>query len=163
MKNKYKELIKSIFPNLPQGNTIVVRINYPKIVAEVKDENNNVLISGLAKCSPEDRWDEYTGVTLALTRLRININSFIVRKEKTNKQFVPNVGEVYFFPFIQQYKDGSFGEPDGKPCKWVGNDLDLIRLSLGNVYRTKREANKAIRRNVLNGRSIVKEARKNVQ
>ena len=163
MRNKYKELIESIFPNLPQGNTIVVRVKNPKIIAEVKDENNNVLLSAQAKCSPEDRWDEHTGVALALTRLRININSYVVQKTKGIKPFVPNVGEVYYFPFIKQNKDGSFGDPDGKPCEWTGNDLDLIRLSLGNIYRTKRDANKAIRRNVLNGRSIVKEARKNVQ
>ena len=44
---------------------------------------------------------------------------------------------------------------------WTDGDLDFIRLSLGNVYRTEREARKAIRRNILNGRHIMKENRNN--
>ena len=54
-----------------------------------------------------------------------------------------------------------FGFPSAQAVVWTGNELDLIRLSLGNVYRTKREARKAIRRNILRGQSMIKEFKNN--
>jgi hypothetical protein len=105
-------------------------------------------------------WDEHTGVTIALTKLRVALNEK-TRKFFTKMVWIPKVGETYYVPFIKKLDNNFFGFPSAQAVVWTGNELDLIRLSLGNVYRTKREARKAIRRNILRGQSMVKEFKNN--
>ena len=105
----------------------------------------------------EDEWDELIGVTLAVARLKININQYLKKqKKKEKKAWTPNLGDVYYVP----YMDILTREIYANKIVWTDGNLDFIRLSLGNVYRTEREARKAIRRNILNGRHIAKETRK---
>lgn len=156
-KQDYKGLIKSIFPNLPTGNVIVIRVKSPNVLAELRDENNNVLFSGTSKCNPEDRWDEYTGVTLALTRLRINVNSYVQKKsgENVKKVWVPKLGEKYYDACFEESSKVFIEE-----SVWTDSLFDFVQLSDGNVFRTEREAKKHLKRSMFNGRKIAKENRK---
>jgi len=160
LREKYKELIFNMFPNIPKEQlyrfTIIVK--NPHINIFFNDEKGKVLFTGVSKCSPEDRWDEFTGVALALTRLRININSYVkVQKEKNNHSWIPDVGEIYYTPFLHGSR---FDKALTASChNWQDLPVDFIRLSLGNIYRTKREAIKAGKRMVYEGKRSVKEGR----
>ena len=136
---------------------IEVKVRKPKLEINVLDKNGRILFWGMSVCSPEDEWDELIGVTLAVARLKININQYLKKqKKKEKKAWTPNLGDVYYVP----YMDILTREIYANKIVWTDGNLDFIRLSLGNVYRTEREARKAIRRNILNGRHIAKEARK---
>lgn len=136
---------------------IEVKVRKPKLEINVLDKNGRILFWGMSVCSPEDEWDELIGVTLAVARLKININQYLKKqKKKEKKAWTPNLGDVYYVP----YMDILTREIYANKIVWTDGNLDFIRLSLGNIYRTEREARKAIRRNILNGRHIAKEARK---
>ena len=136
---------------------IEVKVRKPKLEINVLDKNGRILFWGMSVCSPEDEWDELIGVTLAVARLKININQYLKKqKKKEKKAWTPNLGDVYYVP----YMDILTREIYANKIVWTDGNLDFIRLSLGNVYRTEREARKAIRRNILNGRHIAKETRK---
>lgn len=114
----------------------------------------------VAKCSPQDEWNERTGTLLALTRLRIDLITKMNLKKinvvcKSKKVWIPKVGDTYYVPFLH----GQCFSKKMTSSSHVWRDLpvDFIRLSLGNIYRTKREAIKAGKRMVFNGRKLVKE------
>lgn len=136
---------------------IEVKVRKPKVEVNVLDKNGRILFWGMSICSPEDEWDDFIGITLAIARLKININQYLNKqKKKEKKTWTPNLGDVYYVP----YMDILTREIYANKIVWTDGNLDFIRLSLGNIYRTEREARKAIRRNILNGRHIAKEARR---
>lgn len=158
----YQDAVEALLPEdfLKDGGLkLRVDINKPKsIEIDIIDKNNRILFYGLSVCSPQDDWDEVTGLFLAIARLRINVNAYLKKQKKKSKIWVPKLGDVYYIPYMDVLTRKIYATK----IVWTDGDLDHIRLSLGNVYRTEREARKAIRRNILNGRHIVKEARKNV-
>ena len=108
----------------------------------------DIYAEGLAKCSPQDEWDERTGVLLALTRMRINLLAKI-KKAKEKKVWIPKNGEEYHIPCVYSIEMGvSFLR---------GDNPDLMRLSVGMVYKTEREAIKAGKRMLFEGRRLIKE------
>ena len=121
---------------------------------------NGVYAKAEAKCSPQDEWNERTGVLLALTRLRIDLITKMNLKKinvvcKSKKVWIPNVGDTYYIPFLHGV---CFSK--AMTCTshvWKGDPVDLIRLSIGNIYRTKREAIKAGKRMVFDGQKLAKE------
>ena len=132
-------------------NEIVCNVSYKGIYAYA-----------VAKCSPQDEWNERTGTLLALTRLRIDLITKMNLKKinvvcKSKKVWIPNVGDTYYIPFLHGV---CFSK--AMTCTshvWKGDPVDLIRLSLGNIYRTKREAIKAGKRMVFDGQKLAKENR----
>ena len=160
LREKYKDLIYSMFPNIPKSHLyrFTILVKKPHINVFLKDEKGNVLFTGVAMCSPEDRWDERTGITLALTRLRISINSYGEEPKENNKKvWIPNMYERYYSPFLHGHAAAK--KLTASEHLWHGDQVDLIRLSLGNIYRTKREAIKAGKRMILDGRKLIKENR----
>jgi hypothetical protein len=159
-KIDFKELVlNKVLPKGIDKKDLKVEVKVKKphtAMVSILDKNNRVLFSGLSECSPEDKWDTFIGLTLAIARLKINVNSYIKRQKKKIKTWIPKLGDVYYIP----YMDILTREVYATKIVWTDGDLDFIRLSLGNIYRTEREARKAIRKNILNGRHIVKEARK---
>lgn len=123
---------------------------------------NGVYAKAEARCSPQDEWNERTGVLLALTRLRIDLITKMNLKKinvvgKSKKVWIPNVGDTYYIPFLHGV---CFSK--AMSCTshfWKGDPVDLIRLSLGNIYRTKREAIKAGKRMVFDGQKLAKESK----
>ena len=124
----------------------------------------NIICAGVyaeakAKCSPQDEWDERTGILLALIRLRINLIAKMQKKEKkenkSNERWIPREGEEYYTPYLYGH---AFNKKITSSCQiWKGRQIDLIRLSLGNLYKTKREAVKAGRRMIFEARRLIKE------
>ena len=137
---------------------VKVEVKKPKVEVSIRDKNDRTLFWGLSVCSPEDEWDTFIGLSLALIRLKININAYFKKQKKKNKTWIPKLGDVYYIPYMDILTRKIYATK----IVWTDGDLDYIRLSLGNIYRTEREARKAVRRNILNGRHIVKEERKNV-
>lgn len=164
--DKYKDLVVTIFPEFEQTATNIkqvldIEVKRPYIIATLNGFIHEAFnCKGRAKWNPHDTWDEHTGVAIALTKLRVALNEK-TRKFFTKMVWIPKVGETYYVPFIKKLDNNFFGFPSAQAVVWTGNELDLIRLSLGNVYRTKREARKAIRRNILRGQSMVKEFKNN--
>ena len=150
----YKLLPKKIVDD--NKLTLKIKAEKPIVKADVLDKEGRILFYGLAECSPEDKWDSSIGLFLALARLKTNINTYFCRMKKKEKTWIPKLGDVYYIP----YMDILTREIYATKIVWTDGDLDFIRLSLGNIYRTEREARKAIRRNILNGRHMAKEARK---
>ena len=158
--NLRNALIKKFIPKDfdVENLKVEVKVKKPKTEVNILDENGLVLLWGMSVCSPEDEWDDFIGVTLAIARLKININQYLKKqKKKEKKVWTPNLGDVYYVP----YMDILTRQISANKIVWTDGNLDFIRLSLGNIYRTEREARKAIRRNILNGRHIAKEARRN--
>lgn len=114
----------------------------------------------IAKCSPQDEWNERTGTLLALTRLRIDLitKMNLVKINVVNKKtWTPKVGDTYYSPFLHGQ---CFQKKMTASCHvWRDLPVDFIRLSLGNIYRTKREAIKAGKRMVFDGQKLAKENR----
>ena len=159
-KIEFTKIVKKFLPEEYCKNNdikIKVSVNKPKVEIDILDKNERVLFFGLAVCSPEDKWDTSIGLFLALARLKTNINTYFYKQKKKNKTWIPKLGDVYYIP----YMDVLTRQIYATKIIWTDGDLDFIRLSLGNIYRTEREARKAIRRNVLNGRHIMKENRNN--
>ena len=125
----------------------------------------DIYAEGLAKCSPQDEWDERTGLLLALTRMRINLLAKIKKaKEKKNgsnekKVWIPKIGETYYFPFVMPGVYNRDKSVMAIKQTWREDNVDLIRLSIGNVYKTEREAIKAGKRMLFDGRRLIKEVR----
>lgn len=123
---------------------------------------NGVYAKAEAKCSPQDEWNERTGVLLALTRLRIDLITKMNLKKinvvgKSKKVWTPKVGDTYYSPFLHGQ---CFSKKMTASCHvWRDLPVDFIRLSLGNIYRTKREAIKAGKRMVFNGQKLAKESK----
>ena len=155
-----KSVVNKLLPKefLENGDlTVKVEVKKPQVYVSIRDKNDRILFYGLSECSPDDEWDDFIGLTLALVRLKINVNAYLKRQKKKNKTWIPKLGDVYYIP----YMDVLTRQIYATKIVWTDGDLDFIRLSLGNIYRTEREARKAIRRNVLNGRHIMKENRNN--
>lgn len=124
----------------------------------------NIVCAGVyaeaeAKCSPQDEWDERTGILLALTRLRINLIAKMKKKEekenKSNKRWIPREGEEYYTYFVSGHVNNLlFG---AEQYKWHNDTLDILRLARGNVFKTRREAIKAARKLMYEGRKLMKE------
>lgn len=130
-------------------NEIVCNVSYKGIYAYAE-----------AKCSPQDEWNERTGTLLALTRLRIDLitKMNLVKTNVVNKKtWTPKVGDTYYSPFLHGQ---CFSKKMTASCHvWRDLPVDFIRLSLGNIYRTKREAIKAGKRMVFDGQKLAKENR----
>lgn len=154
-----QEIMKRVLPKWldKKDLKLEVRVVKPAVKVNILDKNGRVLFWGMSICSPEDDWDISIGLALAIIRLKINANAYFKKQRKKNKQFIPKLGDVYFIPYMDEHTRKVFANK----IVWTDSDLDYIRLSLGNVYRTEREARKAIRRNIFNGRHIVKESKKN--
>ena len=153
----YRLLPKNYVDN---GNlSLRIKVDKPKVEVSVLDKNGRTLFCGSSKCSPEDKWDYFIGVTLSFARLKSKVNEYFNElngKSKNKKKvWIPKLGDVYYVPYMDVLTKQIYATK----IVWTDGDLDFIRLSLGNIYRTEREARKAIRRNVLNGRHIVKENR----
>ena len=155
---EYENLICSIFPDFDRfGDSIGITIEKPFVYADIRDINDNVLFCGKSKCHPEDKWNEYLGVTIAVTRLRINVNSYVQKKscENVKKVWVPKLGEKYYDACFEESSKVFIEE-----SVWTDSLFDFVQLSDGNVFRTEREAKKHLKRSMFNGRKIAKENRK---
>ena len=160
----YLEIINAVFKDFPLemrqrislicngvDNEIVCNVSYKGIYAYA-----------VARCSPQDEWNERTGILLALTRLRIDLITKMNLKiinvvDKSKKVWIPNVGDTYYVPLLI---DSCFSKAMSYTSHiWKGDPLDFIRLSLGNIYKTRREAIKAGKRMVFDGQKLVKESK----
>jgi len=167
VREQYRNLIGSVFNT--DGDllnhyvsciSICIFPEFRKVVCRYKDASflngTGIEATGKSKCHPDDFWNEYIGVLMALTRMRVNLTAKMNRVlcGETKKQWVPNVGDIYYECYFE----------DGKVCvdgiHWKNSDYDYVQLSDGNVFKTIREARKHGRRSVLNGRRIAKEARR---
>ena len=170
-KEKYRELIAVVFEvdgisdrgklnNYINNLSIYIFPEYRKVVCTLKFKLNGVYIeaSGIAKCNPEDFWNEYTGVLLALTRLRINLSAKIADKltcKQNKKRWVPNIGERYYAAYFDEE-----GKSKVEVCVWSDSEYDFTQLAEDNVFRTEREAMKNAKRHMFEGRKIAKESRR---
>ncbi len=126
----------------------------------------NIICAGVyaeakAKCSPQDEWDERTGILLALIRLRINLIAKMQKKEKkenkSNERWIPKVGEEYYIYFVAGFEPNLI--VGAEVYEWRNDGVDALRLARGNVFKTKREAIKAARKLMYEGRKLIKEQR----
>lgn len=124
----------------------------------------NIICAGVyaeaeAKCSLQDEWDERTGILLALTRLRINLIAKMQKKEKkenkSNERWIPKVGEEYYIYFVAGFEPNLI--VGAEVYEWRNDGVDALRLARGNVFKTKREAIKAARKLMYEGRKLIKE------
>lgn len=101
--------------------TILVKDN--KVIAKM---SNKV---GIAKCSPEDEFDLFTGVRLAIDRL----------EEKCKPYGWLKYGTQYYYPCV-----GMNGLYDW--CTYTNDDTDKRMISRGLVFKTKEEAIKCAKK-----------------
>ena len=121
-KNKYK--LKEDFGHyywtdemLEDAEGINIIVDGDKVIAE---KGNNV---GIAKCSPEDEFDIFTGARIALDRLEEECKPYSWLKE----------GMRYYYPHVSTNRLYD--------CFQYDNDeIDKILISRGLVFKTKEEA-----------------------
>lgn len=170
LKEKYKNIIGCVF-NTSGGNLnhyvnhidISILPECRKVVCSFKDKTllngKGLEAMGVAVCHPEDCWNEYTGVLVAMVRMRINLtanmNRALTCNLKKKKRWIPKLGEKYY--------DAVFNDNNGIETEemiWTDSDFDFIQLADGNVFRTPRQALKNAKRSMFEGRKIAKEARR---
>ena len=143
---------------------IFVAINGSERTVSACVKYAGLVASAVTKCNPEDTWDETTGVTLCLTRLKIKFNAARIKRRKhlatvfkTNKSkkvWIPKKGEPYW---CYIFDNGVYYADE---FIWGDDDVDFCSLAEGNVFRTQREALKAGRGRIFEGRKIAKEVRR---
>lgn len=163
---EYKELISAVFR--VKGGSLNhclnhIRINvFPhnrKVTCVFEDNDVGISEMGVSVCHPNDVWDEYTGVLVALVRLKISLVATLNKALKKclykQKVWVPKIGETYYECYFNDK-----GSILVDKSVWEDSDYDFVQLSDNNVFRTEREARKHGRRSMFNGRKIAKEVRR---
>jgi hypothetical protein len=110
-----EEMLEDVDENKKEDITILVKDN--KVIAK---KGNKV---GIAKCSPEDEFDIFTGVRLAIDRLEKKCKPYSWLKE----------GVMYYFPNV--LKDNLYDY-----YHYDNDATDKVMISRGLVFKTKEEA-----------------------
>ena len=157
-------ILKKVLPKDIDAKDLKVKISCRKPIVEIDilDANDNVLFYGMSKCSPEDTWDDFIGITLAVARLKVNVNAYLKRHDKREKKrFVPKFRQQYWVYYTSSELDGNNIVIYAEKHTWTNSERDYLLLGRGNVFATAREAKKECRRKIFEGRKLAKEARKN--
>lgn len=125
-------------------------------VAGVCEMRDGTELTAIAKCSPEDTYDEQIGICLAMVRLKVAINDHIRKKKEANKKrgetWVPKEGEKFYSGAIRT--DGSFHIASSAFDK--DKTLHQYLVGRGNTFETEEEAKEFVMRNIRDGMRTVK-------
>jgi hypothetical protein len=102
---------------LEDAEDIIILVKGNKVIAKMGNKK------GIAKCSPEDEFDIFTGARLALERLEKECNPYSWLKEGM-RYYRPNIGADVLYGCYNYDNDG----------------VDKRYISRGLVFRTKGEA-----------------------